>query len=164
MTALSDPFLTAALDLYPIAFQEVLSVLEDLSADELNWKPDGPGFNSLATLTTHSLSSCRSWLCTAVGAPLPVRDRDAEFLARASSADALVEWARAVQEDCIALLSAGASLPWASLRATHPRPIADAPAAVTGAWALIHAIEHLREHLGQMLLTRQLMAGRVAAP
>lgn len=27
---------------------------------------------------------------------------------------------------------------------------------VSAAWALLHALEHLREHVGQMQLTRQL--------
>jgi uncharacterized damage-inducible protein DinB len=164
VTTLPDPFLTGAHDIYQTAFGEMLSALEGLSTDELNWTPDGPGFNSLATLTTHSLSSCRSWLCIAVGAPLPERDRDAELTGRASSAAALREWAQAVQHECMALLRGGARLRWDALRGTHPRPIADAPAEVTGAWALMHAIEHLREHLGQILLTRQLIDGRVSNP
>jgi len=37
-----------------------------------------------------------------------------------------------------------------------PAAKADAPAA----WALLHALEHLREHVGQMLLTRQLWLAR----
>jgi uncharacterized damage-inducible protein DinB len=164
MTAPADPFRLAAVDVYRTAFQEVLDTLRGLTADELNWKLVGSDFNSIATLTIHSLSSCRSWLCIACGAPLPERDRDAEFVTQVASAEALLDWAGAVRDECMALLGAGARLPWDALRRTHPRPVADAPTEVTGAWALLHALEHLREHLGQMLLTRQLIDGRAATP
>ena len=43
-----------------------------------------------------------------------------------------------------------------AIRRTHTRPNPDDDMKVPAAWALLHAIEHLREHVGQMQLTRQL--------
>ena len=42
------------------------------------------------------------------------------------------------------------------LRESPTPPEPDSPEAVTAGWALFDALEHLREHEGQMFLTRQL--------
>jgi uncharacterized damage-inducible protein DinB len=153
----NDTFLEAARSLFEDAFREMRDCLDLLSTDQLNWRPSGREFNSLAVLAVHSLGSTRSWLSIAAGVELPQRDREAEFRAEAESLPSLFGWAAAAQGQCLAILSRGPSLPWAEMRPTHARPDANAATEVSGAWALMHALEHLREHLGQMLLTRQLM-------
>jgi hypothetical protein len=47
------------------------------------------------------------------------------------------------------------------MRKTHARPHPEHAQDVPAAWALLHAMEHLREHEGQMSLTRQLWEARV---
>ena len=45
--------------------------VDGLPDEALNWKPAGEDTNSVAVLVTHVLHSTRSWLSTAVAAPLP---------------------------------------------------------------------------------------------
>ena len=110
----------------------------------------------MAVLATHSMSSTRSWFAVAVGATLPARDRPSEFRATAEGLDELKSFIAAVQKDCHALLAVATVPDWSVMRRTHARPAPDAEPEVSAAWAIMHALEHLREHTGQMLLTRQL--------
>ena len=102
------------------------------------------------------MASTRSWLSVAVGAPLPDRDRPSEFLTKAAQPGALVAHVADMERQCDALLTSASDVDWSALRRTHPRPRPGADETVTGAWALLHALEHLREHAGQIALTRQL--------
>jgi hypothetical protein len=56
--------------------------------------------------------------------------------------------------DCARLLEAVDAPDWAAL----VRPDTDGPELARG-WALLHAMSHLREHAGQIMLTRQLVDG-----
>ena len=51
------------------------------------------------------------------------------------------------------MLKAGQGTDWGAIR-HHWDPAQDRP--IPAAWALIHALEHLREHIGHVGLTRQL--------
>ena len=112
---------------------------------------------------THALHSTRAWLSVAVAAPLPERDRPAEFAASAADLDAFLAGFDAMSNDCRAVLEhAGpfdpgrvGTAPW------RPGDLAQEP--VTAAWALIHALVHLREHVGHAELTRQLWDERPGA-
>jgi hypothetical protein len=110
----------------------------------------------MAVLTFHAWSSTRSWLSVAVGAPLPERDRDAEFLTQASNPDELRAWFEGIAQECDALLDVSGAFDGGAMRKTHVRPGPDDPQEVPAAFALLHAMEHLREHEGQLSLTRQL--------
>jgi uncharacterized damage-inducible protein DinB len=124
--------------------------------EALNWKPAGKDTNSIAVLATHSLHSTRSWLCTALGEALPDRDRDSEFRMAAVDPGALLDLFDRMSSECAALFERERTVDWGAIRRTHTRPDASDAIEVPAAWALLHAIEHLREHLGQMQLTRQL--------
>lgn len=155
----ADPVLQAAqrvLDDALTAFDEAIAGLD---AEALDWRP-APDANSLAVLAVHALHSTRSWLAVATGAPLPPRDRPAEFLASAEDAAALRASTAAIARDCRALLADPPSVDWAAMRRTLARPGSGDPTAVPAAWALLHALEHFREHVGQMLLTRELWLAR----
>ncbi len=43
-------------------------------------------------LVTHAMHSTRSWLSLATGAPLPERDRPAEFLVVVDDPEAFIGW------------------------------------------------------------------------
>jgi hypothetical protein len=58
-------------------------------------------------------------------------------------------------EQCRAVLKNAGDVDWSASRKTHARP-GNAPEEVPAAWALIHALEHLREHVAHLGLTRQL--------
>lgn len=144
-TADNDPFLIAARALLDAILGDMSAALAGLSPHALDWRPPAPEANSLAVLAVHALHSTHSWLAVATGAPLPPREREAEFLATAARVD-LPALVASVGDDCRALLQPASPVDWAwGIRPTQPR-----------AWALLHAVEHLREHVAQMALTRQL--------
>ncbi|MEP7060007.1 MAG: DUF664 domain-containing protein [Actinomycetota bacterium] len=151
---MADPTIAAARDILGDALEELRTPLEGCSAEELN-QPPTPDANGLAVLATHALGSTRSWLSLAVGAPPPERDRDAEFLVVVQDPAAFLATFDRAAAECRALLDTDepfeSSLPvqamWGTYLGAEP---------VTAAWALLHAMEHLREHVGHAQLTRQL--------
>ena len=160
----TDPILTAAREVLQRSFADIRLCVEGLTTEALDWHPGGDDTNSIAVLATHSLHSTRSWLSVALGEPLPERDRDSEFRVSALDAESLLRLLDDISRDCLALVSKDGAVDWSALRRTHPRPRAGAPEQVPAAWALLHALEHLREHVGQISLTRQLWEARSPAP
>lgn len=160
MTATSDPFISAALAVLGDVLGDLRPSIAGAPPEALNWRPAGDDTNSIAVLAVHSLGSTRSWLAVAVAAPLPDRDRPSEFVAKSDDAETLLAFVERMAQECTTLLEAANVADWATERETHARSSADASERVTAAWALIHAMEHLREHVGQMALTRQLWERR----
>jgi hypothetical protein len=174
-----DPIRTAARDVLAQALADMRGSIDGATAEALNWRPGGDGTSSIAVLAVHALGSTRSWLARAMLAPLPKRDRDAEFAVTATDAAALRAVFDDLARDCTALLERGAP-DWATICGhilarpdgenawiarlddlpSHPRVPGDELNEVTSAWALLHALEHLREHAAQMSLTRQLVERR----
>ena len=152
-----DPILTSARDLLRRARDDMRAAVEGLPVDALNWRPAGDGTNSIAVLATHSLASTREWLSVAVDEPPPKRDRDSEFEASARDAAELIAFVDATFEDCLSLVDKSREVDWGALR-KHWDPGRDIE--LFAAWALLHALEHLREHVGQVSLTRQLWEQR----
>jgi hypothetical protein len=154
-----DTFTGSARDILDTAVTDMRAAIGGLDADALNWKPVD-GANSIAVLAVHSMHSTRSWISIAAGAGLPERDRDSEFVAEAADAASLTAFVDGMADDCRALLKGAAVGDWSAMRVTHPRNRPDAEPQAPASWALLHALEHLREHVGQMQLTRQLVNGR----
>jgi uncharacterized damage-inducible protein DinB len=157
---MNDPIITAAHENLETALGDMRPAIEGASTEALNWRPAGEGTNSLAVLAIHVMNSTRMWLSVATGAPLPDRDRDSEFVASTSGADDLLAFVDRYAADCVALLDRAGDVDWNAMRETHPRPRPGASEQVTGGFAVVHAIGHLREHVGQMMLTRQLWDAR----
>jgi uncharacterized damage-inducible protein DinB len=149
----SDATLNAARETLDESLQFLVKELEDLPAERLNARPAGADSNSLSVIAVHALSSTRYWLGLAMGAVLPERDRDSEFRTVADDGFlASVEQRISACRELLAGVDAydpgrTATAPWRSGR-LEP---------VTAAWALLHALTHLREHVGQAQLTRQLL-------
>ncbi len=152
---MTDPFADAARRIFAETADSYLENLGRQSVEQLNWSPPWGETNSAAVIATHAFGSTRSWFACAMGAPLPERDRDAEFRVVATSSEDLVSRIRAVRSECEAYLAGEPALAWEAPRASHTGE-------ETGAWALLHGVEHLREHLGQLWLTDELY--RVSAP
>lgn len=152
-----DPHIAAALDEFATAMADIRGCIADANAGALNWRPGGDGTNSIAVLAVHSMHSTRSWMSIATGAPLPARDRPSEFIASADDAASLLAFVDAMAAECASLLEHAGNVDWAAQRQTHARPNSGVEEQVTAAWALTHALQHLREHTGHMLLTRQLL-------
>jgi uncharacterized damage-inducible protein DinB len=137
-------------------FKELRAALDGLSDDALNWKPAGDDTNTIAVLVTHVLHSTRSWISTAVAAPLPDRDRDSEFRVTANKTAELLELLDDFSAQILALLNAPPEIDWAANRKTHMRPDPSLPDYVPASFALLHAIEHFGQHVAHVSLTRQL--------
>lgn len=151
---MNDVSYEAAAEIVESQLAELRKALEGCTAEELNRRPAGDDTNPLAVLAAHALGSTRSWLSIATGSPLPERDRDAEFRTVVDDPADFMAWFEDAASACRALLDADdafdpsrvGTAPWTS------QP--DEP--VTAAWALLHALEHLSEHVGHAQLTRQL--------
>ncbi len=156
---MTDTLLTSIRFVVSEDLRDLREAVEGLPGEALDWKPAGDDTNSIAVLTTHVLHSTRSWLSVAIGAPLPDRDRDSEFRAKADDAKALADFMHDFSRQIIALLDEAKDLDWTAVRKTHARP-GDAPEQVPATWAALHAIEHLREHIAHIGLTRQLWQAR----
>ena len=153
----SDPFLLAGGKIIGDLIDELLAAPKSLSAEGLNWRPVAQETNSIAVLITHALHSTRSWLCVALGLPQPPRDRESEFVVRAKDLDAFWSDSSAVGHYCREALASVSTVDWKALgRQTG------SDEEVTAAWALLHAAEHLREHVAQVGLTLQLFMAREA--
>jgi uncharacterized damage-inducible protein DinB len=134
------------------------AAIEGLPVQAFNWQPTAEA-NSMAVIATHAVGATRLWLRMAMGLPLPERDRDAEFRAEPSDADEFRRSVRSMSDDCINALESANSVDWSATRQTQGRG-GDAPPEVPAAYALIHATEHLRGHVDQVALMRQLWVAR----
>lgn len=139
---------------------ELRAAVDGLPDEALNWKPAGDDTNSVAVLVTHVLHSTRSWISTAVGAPLPDRDRDSEFRVAVERTSDLLALLDDFGAQVLALVNDAGDIDWAANRKAHMRPSPDLPDYVPAAFALLHAIEHFGQHVAHVSLTRQLWDAR----
>jgi uncharacterized damage-inducible protein DinB len=141
------------------ALTELRKAVDGLTPEQLNRRLAGDRSNPLAVIATHALESTRSWLSLATGVTLPPRDRPAEFRAVADAGfqgwvDERMALCRSVLADVETIDPAReGTAPW---RTTH----ADEP--VTAAWALLHAVGHLEEHVGHAHVMRDLLETEAA--
>jgi hypothetical protein len=122
-----------------------------LDIEQLNARPAGGDTNSVAVIVTHALGSTRSWLSLAMGAPMPDRDRPAEF--RAVADDSFPAWTDARIGECVALLDDATWDPARIGTTSWTRP----PETRTAAYAASHALAHLGEHVGHLHMTLELL-------
>ncbi len=165
---MTDPITPSARYVLKESLGELRAAVEGVPAEALNWRPAGEETNSIAVLATHVLHSTRSWLAIAVGAPLPERDRPAEFLATEDDPGALLRLVDEMSAQCTVLLRDAGEVDWSATRKTHARPAQKAEDGswqpgveeVPAAYAILHALEHLGEHVAHCSLTRQLWEAR----
>jgi hypothetical protein len=155
-----DPLLPSVRYVVAEDLKDLRAAVDGLPGEVLDWKPAGEDTNSIAVLVTHVLHSTRSWLSVAVGAPLPERDRDSEFRVHADDPAALIALIDDFTSQITALLNSTDEVDWAANRKSHARPDPSLPDYVPASWAALHAIEHLREHVAHVGLTRQLWEAR----
>jgi hypothetical protein len=154
--AASDPTIEAARGFVHESLDSMRAAIAGASADTLNQRPAGDDTNPVAVLVVHAVHSTRWWLSVALGAPLPERDRPSEFLTTVASADELLEMFDPIAADCRALLDTDVAFDAGAIR-DDPRESEQ----VSAVWALVHAVEHLREHVAHAELTRQLFDSRM---
>ncbi len=148
-----DALKTAAKQVLAVQKQAMRDVVSGLDAEALNWKPlDGQETNSIAALFAHALDAERFLIASSVDVTLD-RDREAQFRVEVASADELLALIDRTETEVNGWID---SLTEESLATEIARPNRTR----TGAWWLLHAIEHSNEHVGQALLTRQLFEAR----
>ena len=149
-----DPTIEAAREIFDESMDHLREAIDGLAPEALAWRPAGEESNPITVLAVHGMHSSRWWLTIARGLPLPERDRPSEFVAESASDSELLSFVDELAADCRARLDPG--------EAFDPTPIRELPEgeSVTAAWALLHALEHFREHVAQAQLTRQLMQER----
>jgi hypothetical protein len=154
---MADPTIEAAREIFDESVDHLREAIEGLPAEALDWRPPARDSNPITVLATHGMHSTRWWMTIARGAPLPDRDRPSEFVAEVEDTDELLAFVDAFARDCLARLDPEEPFDDGAMRAVPD----DDP--VSSAWALLHALEHLREHVAQAQLTRQLWDGRTAS-
>lgn len=155
-----DPFLAAVEKVFDTTMVDMRAAIDGAPPESLNWRPGGEDTNSIAVLATHSLHSTRAWLAVGLDAPRPARDRPSEFEAQAPDATALLAMLDDFGGQCRTIIQSARDVDWTALRRPDSRARPGADYEETAAWALVHALEHLREHVGQMALTRQMWEQR----
>jgi uncharacterized damage-inducible protein DinB len=151
LCGMSDALIEAAADLLDDSLGAVRDAISGAPVEALAWRPSAEDANPLVVLAVHAMHSTRWWLSVATGAEMPERDRPSEFLATAEDPDELRSFVDRMSAECRALL--------ASAEGFDPAATWTSPTdgeVVTRGWALLHSLEHLREHVAQALLTRQL--------
>ena len=140
--------LAATTALFRQLHAQVRSSLEGLAFDALHWTP-ADGANSIATLVVHLLGSEAETLRAIAGLTVS-RDRDAEFVESSLSIADLVAMLDGADEllDQVAMRA-----PDLGRDVTLPTLPGETRPAMT--W-LIFNYAHAREHVGQLLLTKQL--------
>ncbi len=137
------------------SLERLLSTLEGLSEEQVNWRPPAPNANSLYALAAHTMGNAEENLLGVLAGQPVERDRDGEFQASGTSTDLLRER-------------------WATLRASIPAALANLPpgaldrqnyqhprrGAISGRETLLIVARHAAEHTGQAELTRDLLQAR----
>jgi uncharacterized damage-inducible protein DinB len=140
---------------------QVRDLISGLPAEALNWRPlegvDEHATNSLAVLVTHVAGAEHFWIGEVVGGYALTRDRNAEFIARASDASELVHRLEQVGAETREVFSA---LTEADLEGTREARGRTIPVR----WGILHVIDHTALHLGHMQLTYQLWQGGQTGP
>lgn len=136
--------------------QDMRDIVAGQDAEGLNWRP-GPETNSLAVLVTHILGAELSCVTTALGSPSN-RDRDAEFRAVADGPEELIAEIDRIDGMIPGLID---QLSAEDLETMRTRPHDRLNREKPGIWWLLHGMRHTREHIGQMLLTKQMYEQQV---
>ena len=129
---------------------DILQAVDGLTSSALDWAP-GPDMNSISVLVFHLTGAERFWIGDVAAQDPKERDREAEFRVRDVEADILKKRLADTLEYARNMLD---SFTIQDLETTRKSPRDGRE--FTVAWALLHALDHATEHLGQIQLTRQL--------
>ena len=136
------------------AVDQMADIVGELGDDLANRRPALPGVNSPYAILRHCLGVMEFWGGQVVAGRAIERDRDAEFVATGSVASLVVATQQA--KDAFRADAAAAD-PGAPPRGTHPGKGADELERASQGSALLHVLEEVTQHLGQMELTRDVL-------
>ena len=161
---MTDPITPSARLVLKESLGELRAAVEGVPAEALNWRPAGEETNSMAALAIHVLHGTRSWLSVAVaGTELGGRDRSSEFLATEDDPGALSRLVDEMSAECALLLRDAGEVDWSAMRKIDALAWDSDVREVPAAWAILHALEHLGQHVAHASLTRQLWVARNGA-
>jgi len=140
------------------ALDGMARILTDLGDELANTAPALHGANTPVQIVTHCLGMLEFWVGQGVAGRHIERDREAEFLAAGPVAPLVVRVAETHQR--LAQDIAGADLS-APVQITRGHPSLDLIA--TRGAALLHAVEELAQHHGQLELTRDVLRAAAGA-
>lgn len=137
-----------------LALNQMVAIIEQLGDDRANRQPDVAGANSPFAILTHCLGVMEFWGGSMVADRTSTRDRQAEFVAEGSVND-LIEQSDIARRQLALDISGFDSL----------APPAQAPAQEDVATplgrsmgsVLLHILEELFQHLGQMEISRDVL-------
>jgi len=139
------------------ALDGMAGIARELGDDGVNLRAPVRGANSAFALVAHCLGVCEYWLGSLVAGRDVVRDRDAEFTATGSLAD--LEARLAASRSRIRA-DVAAYRPGAPLAApADPRFSAAGDETMTQDGVLLHVLEELAQHHGQLEVLRDVLAG-----
>jgi hypothetical protein len=133
---------------------QMAAIVSNLGDDLANRRPTLPGANSPYAILRHCLGVMEFWGGQVVAGRQVIRDRDAEFRSGGPIA-ALVAATDAGRDQFRA--DAATADPDARPRGTHPDMGTDELETHTQGGALLHVLEEVTQHLGQMELTRDVL-------
>jgi len=143
------------------AVEAMADIVDDLGDDLANTRPGLPGANSPYAILRHCLGVMEFWAGQVVAGRTVDRDREAEFRASGGVAG-LIAAAQAAQRRFRAdIVTAD---PKARPRGDHPTTAPDELELVSQGHALLHVMEEVCQHLGQMEVTRDLLRQPSARP
>ena len=134
-----------------LALREMARIVADLGDERANRRPPFPGANSPYVILTHCLGVVEYWGGATVAERPIERDRAAEFTASGPVAPLLAraESARERLTEDVAGLET-----WDVPRSVRRDPDDPVPYSETKGAVLLHILEELFQHLGQMEITR----------
>lgn len=138
------------------AVGEMARIVAALGDDLANRRPELPGANSPYAILRHTIGVMDFWGGQVVAGRPVDRDREAEF--RASGPVAGLVSAAGEARDRFRV-SAALAEPGAPPRGTHAGMQPDELEVRTQGHALLHVLEEVTQHLGQLELTRDLLRG-----
>jgi Protein of unknown function (DUF664) len=136
------------------AVDQMAGIITALGDDLANSRPALPGTNSPYVILRHCLGVMEFWGGQVVAGRVVQRDRDAEFRASGPVA-VLVAAAQEAKETFRA--DVATADPAAQQRGTHPGMDRDELETRSQGSALLHVLEEVTQHLGQMELTRDVL-------
>jgi len=136
------------------ALDQMVSIVTQLGDETASRRPDLEGANSPYAILTHCLGVMEHWGGDMVAGREIERDRDAEFRAEGAVTDLVTRTA-------VARRQLGADMaglePLAVPRGIPDPADADIPLGRTQGGVLLHILEELLQHLGQMEISRDVL-------
>lgn len=136
------------------ALDEMAGIVTSLGDGLANQRPDLPGANSPYVILRHCLGVIDFWGGQVVAGRIVDRDRDGEFRAGGPVAG-LIEAAGEAKVRFRA--NAAAAEPGAPVRGNHQSKVPGELELVSQGSALLHVLEEVTQHLGQLEITRDLL-------